>query len=186
MAGRRLAKAEKLTGKAALYTDLYAWLVSLTKALTALVLLFALVGRVVGVAGDSMLPTLHDRDLLLLQVAGYRPRQGDVVVLNRPFANVTAPIVKRVVATGGQRVEITGGTLRVDGVLLEEDYLPEPMRAQEAIAVTVPPGHVFVMGDNRSHSNDSRNPALGAVDERYLLGRVLLVLLPPGHFQMMN
>ncbi len=191
MVGRRLAKGETLTGMDAFKMDLYFWLQALVRALVTLILLFTFVGRVIGVDGRSMLPTLHDRDTMLLQSLGYRPAQGDVVVLTKYFEQVRGPIVKRVIATEGQTVDIdyAAGTVTVDGIVLDEPYIREPMRApwtEGATHITVPEGHVFVMGDNRNESNDSRNPSLGTVDERYILGRVLMVLLPLNHLRVMN
>ncbi len=190
MKGRRIARREELVGRDAFRMDLYLWLQALVWALSAMILLFTLVGRVVGVDGSSMLPTLQDRDTMLLYSAGYVPKQGDVVVLTKYFEEVRAPIVKRVIAAEGQTVEIdyAAGTVAVDGMVLSEPYITEPMRRlreRDITFITVPPGHIFVMGDNRNHSNDSRNPALGTVDKRYVLGKVLAVLLPPGHFQIM-
>ncbi len=165
--------------------DLYYWLQALVFALVTLILLFTFLGRVIGVDGESMLPTLKNRDLLLLQSVGYTPEQGDIVVLTKPFGDVTQPIVKRVIATGGQTVDINyeAGTVSVDGELLDEPYINETMRwpasQWETIThVTVPEGSIFVMGDNRNHSSDSRDERLGTIDERYVLGRVLFTLLP--------
>lgn len=165
--------------------DLYYWLQALVFALVTLILLFTFLGRVIGVDGESMLPTLKNRDLLLLQSAGYTPKQGDIVVLTKAFGDVTQPIVKRVVATGGQTVDINyeAGTVSVDGEVLEEPYINETMRwptsQWETIThVTVPEGSIFVMGDNRNHSSDSRDERLGTIDERYVLGRVLFTILP--------
>ena len=157
-------------------------------ALIALILVFTFLGRVVGVDGDSMVPTLHDGDMILLQSAGYTPRQNDVIVLTKPFGPFRGPIVKRVIAVGGQTVEIdyAAGTVLVDGLPLEEPYLNEVMRApsdpHETISsATVPEGCLFVMGDNRNHSSDSRDERLGVVDARYVLGRATAVLLPLSH-----
>ncbi len=165
--------------------DLFAWLQALVFALLLLVLAFIFFGRIISVEGSSMYPTLHDGDMLLLQSIGYTPKQGDIVVLTKPFASVTGPIVKRVIATGGQRVEIDyeAGLVYVDGAVLEEPYLIEAMRlpqnpAEQMRETVVPEHHVFVMGDNRNGSSDSRNAALGAVDERYILGHALFVILP--------
>ena len=180
---------EKLGDGEALKLDLYFWLQALVMALVLLILTFSLVGRVVGVEGSSMVPTLRDGDMLLLQSLGYTPKQGDVVVLTKPFGRVTGPIVKRVIAIEGQTVDIDydAGTVTVDGTVLDEPYLNEPMERpadpnESITSVTVPEGHIFVMGDNRNHSSDSRYVALGVVDERYVLGRALLILLPFGHF----
>lgn len=180
---------EKLTKEQSFRLDLYFWLQALVMALVSLILIFTFVGRIIGVDGESMMSTLHDRDMLLLQSIGYTPRQGDVVVLTKEFATVTQPIVKRVIATGGQTVDIDyeAGTVSVDGQVLDEPYINETMRYPTSqwstiTHVTVPEGSIFVMGDNRNHSSDSRDERLGVIDERYVLGRALWVLLPFSHF----
>lgn len=184
------APEEKLTGAAAFKMDLYFWLQALVVALVTLILLFTFVGRIIGVDGSSMLPTLQDKETMLLQSIGYEPEQGDIVVLTKFFGHVQGPIVKRVIATGGQTVDIdyAAGTVSVDGRALDEPYIREPMREpwfKNISHVTVPEGHIFVMGDNRNESDDSRDVQLGVVDERYVLGRVLMVLFPFDRFQIM-
>ncbi|WP_297233497.1 signal peptidase I [uncultured Flavonifractor sp.] len=164
-------------------TDLYFWLQALVAVLTALILIFTFVGRIIVVDGSSMEPTLYHGDLLLLQSVGYTPKQGDVVVLTKEFEDADGPIVKRVIATGGQHVVIDydAGTVTVDGEVLDEPYIKEAMvrPPEESITdILVPEGSIFVMGDNRNHSSDGRNVTLGAVDERYLLGRALWVIFP--------
>lgn len=168
--------------------DLYFWTQALVMALVALILTFTLVGRVIGVVGNSMVPTLHWNDLLLLQSIGYTPEQGDVVVL-RKESFMAEPIVKRVIATGGQHVSIdySTSTVTVDGVALDEPYINEwmgyPIDMEMTISdVVVPEGSIFVMGDNRNHSSDSRHQRLGTVDERYVLGKVLCVIFPFSSF----
>ncbi len=174
---------EELSGGDSLKLDLYFWLQALVAALVLLILLFTFVGRIIGVSGSSMVPTLHNGDMLLLQSIGYTPRQGDVVVLTKEFDAADGPIVKRVIATGGQHVVIdyNAGTVTVDGVVLDEPYINEPMvrpMGDTLTDVLVPEGSIFVMGDNRNHSSDSRDVTLGTVDERYVLGRAIWVLLP--------
>ena len=166
---------------------LYFWLGTAAAVLTALILLFTFVGRVIVVDGISMLPTLEHGDLLLLQSVGYTPRQGDVVVLTKEFEDADGPIVKRVIATGGQHVEIdyAAGTVAVDGRILDEPYLNGRMGIpcyEHLTSVDVPQGSIFVMGDNRDESSDSRNATLGAVDERYVLGRAVWVVFPFRNF----
>lgn len=180
---------KELEGKEALKVDLYFWLQALVMVLVALILIFTFVGRIIGVVGSSMYPTLHDGDLLLLQSIGYTPKQGDVVVLTKEFDASDGPIVKRVIATGGQHVEIDyeAGTVAVDGVVLDEPYInpEEPVTEPcypNLTSVDVPEGSIFVMGDNRNHSSDSRDVTLGTVDERYVLGRALWVLMPFQNF----
>ncbi len=176
---------EVLSRGDSLKQDLYFWLQALVTALIALILLFTLVGRIIGVDGTSMMPTLAHNDLLLLRSIGYTPKQGDVVVLTKEFAYITQPIVKRVVAVGGQTVKVDqdSGLVYVDGIPLDEPYLGEPMRDsgdfyKTNLELTVPEGSVYVMGDNRNHSSDSRDARLGAVDERYILGQAVFILFP--------
>ncbi len=173
--------------------DLYYWTQALVFVLVGLILICTLVGRVIGVVGSSMVPTLHDGDLLLLQSLGYTPKQGDVVVLRKPGfpppPQDTAPIVKRVIAVGGQhvRVDYATSSVYVDGVALDEPYINEVMVDRygfemNVLDVTVPEGSIYVLGDNRNNSSDSRHEALGTVDQRYVLGRVLCVMLPFSDF----
>ncbi|MEG2959027.1 MAG: signal peptidase I [Oscillospiraceae bacterium] len=166
--------------------DLYFWLQTLVMALVTLILVFTFVGRIIGVDGLSMYPTLNHRDMLLLQTIGYTPKQGDVVVATKKDFREGKPVVKRVIATGGQTVDIdyAANTVSVDGAVLDEPYLGEPMYNPSQETVThaqVPVGSVFVMGDNRNNSTDSRFPELGFIDQREVLGRAFFILLPPTH-----
>ena len=165
--------------------DLFAWLQALVFALFLLIFCFTFFGRVISVVGSSMYPTLHDSDMLLVQSIGYSPQPGDVIVLTKEFANVEGPIVKRVIATGGQTVDIDydAGLVYVDGAALTEPYINETMTLPGAYGlwethVVVPENHVFVLGDNRNASADSRHSELGAIDERYILGKAICVVLP--------
>ena len=177
---------EELSGVENLKMDLYFWLQAAVLALVSLILVFTFVGRLIGVDGHSMEPTLHHGDMVLLQSLGYTPQQNDVVVLtqkNSTFSN--QPIIKRVIAVGGQTVDIDydAGVVKVDGVALEEDYLGEAMEQPTSSYmvndhVTVPEGYIFVMGDNRNNSTDSRDTRVGLVDVRCVLGRALFVVLP--------
>ena len=172
-----------LSGADAFKVDLYFWLQALVMALVGLILIFTFVGRIIGVDGESMMPTLHNRDMLLLQSIGYSPELGDVVVLSTKDFRNGSPIVKRIIAVGGQTVDIDyeTNTVYVDGVALDEPYILETMRAlPESFAthVEVPEGSIFVMGDNRNNSTDSRSPELGVVDQRCVLGKALFILLP--------
>jgi signal peptidase I len=166
--------------------DLYFWLQALAMALVALILLFTFVGRIIAVDGPSMLPTLHDGDMLLLRSIGYTPKQGDVVVLTKDFSHyVDQPIVKRVIAVGGQtvRIDYDENQVYVDGTALDEPYINEAVMIQPGgqltiSELTVPEGSVFVLGDNRNNSSDSRHVELGAIDNRYILGEAVMILLP--------
>ncbi len=167
--------------------DLYFWMQALAVALVLLILTFTLAGRVIKVVGSSMVPTLHENDLMLLQSIGYTPKQGDIVVL-RKSSFMTEPIVKRVIATEGQHVTVDylNHCVWVDGEALDEPYINEMMRDPHSaelsvLDVTVPEGSIYVLGDNRNLSSDSRSDRLGTVDTRYVLGRVLCVILPFDH-----
>lgn len=172
--------------------NLYFWLQSLILALVSLILLFTFVGRAIAVDGESMLPTLKDKDMMIVQSIGYTPRQGDVVVLMKnSFRDGKSPIVKRVIATGGQTVDIdySKNAVYVDGVKLEEPYLGEPMvypGEGSATHIEVPEGSICVLGDNRNNSTDSRRAVIGTVDERCVLGRAVLVIFPVGDFGVIH
>lgn len=134
-----------------------------------------------------MFDTLLDGDyLLLLSNTFYRdPQQGDVVVISKESYDNGTPIVKRVIATEGQTVDIdfTAGIVYVDGEALEEPYTQTPTNMQEGMEfpLTVDEGCIFVMGDNRNESKDSRNPEIGLVDTREVLGKAIFLFLPGDH-----
>lgn len=160
--------------------ELYGIVGGMSFVLSALVLFFLLVGRPFWVDGISMEPTLTDGGLVLVRTLAGPPRQGDIVVLCKTSFRDTS-VVKRVIAVGGQTVELdyTAGTVSVDGAVLEEPYLNEAMVRQPYQTITrltVPEGHIFVMGDNRNHSDDSRDPACGTVDTRLVLGQAAIIL----------
>lgn len=169
--------------------DLFDWLQMVMGCILAAVLLFNCFARLTQVDGESMTNTLQDGEMMLVWSLGYHPKAGDIVVVNKKTATFLddRAIVKRVIAVGGQTVEIdyAAGTVAVDGTVLTEDYILEPMVQrswQSVTTLTVPEGCVFVMGDNRNISNDSRNPALGAVEEAYILGQAVAVLFPFQNF----
>lgn len=163
--------------------EIYEWMRLMVCSVLAIMLLFTFVIRLIGVDGRSMVPTLQDGDRLLvlnnLLCGGYEP--GDVVVL-RKESFLPTPIVKRVIATESQVVDIDflSGVVYVDGQRLHEDYVNELTFTAEGteFPLTVPEGSVFVMGDNRNHSTDSRDVRLGTVDERYIIGRAVFLLFP--------
>lgn len=152
--------------------------------LAVVLLLCLLCFRVVVVSGSSMYDTLLDGDyLLLISNAFYQnPRQGDIVVASKDSFDNGAPIVKRVIATEGQTVDIDFGTgiVYVDGVALEEDYTYTMTNLDEGTSFpqVVEKGHVFLMGDNRNKSKDSRSPEIGQVDEREILGKAIFLFMP--------
>ena len=163
--------------------DLYEWAQALVCSVLAVVLLFTFVIRLIGVDGHSMVPTLQDGDRLLVLNAMLDNdyEYGDIVVL-RKDTFLEEPIVKRVIATEGQTVDIDfdAGVVYVDGAALEEDYIRQPTYLEEGLEFpcTVPEGCVFVMGDNRNDSDDSRDPDLGPVDTREIMGQAVFLLYP--------
>ena len=152
--------------------------------LAAIILIFMLCFRVVVVSGTSMNNTLLDGDyLLLLGDVFYRnPQPGDVIVASKDSFDNGAPIVKRVIATEGQEVNIDfqSGIVYVDGVALDEPYTMTPTNNPEGIAfpLVVEEGCIFVMGDNRNASKDSRDPEIGQIDRREILGKVIFLFFP--------
>ena len=165
----------------------YEWLEALISSLIVVVLLFTLLFRIVNVSGPSMLPTLQSNDRVLLTSYFYQPKQGDVVVITHT-AKLQEPIIKRVIALENQTVDIDfeTGTVYVDGQALDENaYIENGITTQPSdytYPLTVPPGHLFVLGDNRAVSNDSRSSAVGMIDERYVLGKAEFVVFPFSRF----
>lgn len=163
------------------------WFTIFCAVMIVLLVLNTFVLKLAIVDGRSMYPTLHDHQLLLVLRPGYQPRQGDVIVIhtgegifNRDY------IVKRVIAAEGQTVTIDYNLneVTVDDVPLPEPYLNseegDPMQPRDdrtVVSYTVPEGCVFVMGDNRNHSADSRSDKYGMIDEGRIVGRVILPVL---------
>ena len=152
--------------------------------LSFVVVVLLLVFRVVVVSGSSMYNTLLDGDyLLLLSNTFYTdPQAGDIVVISKESFDNGAAIVKRIIATEGQTVDIDfdAGIVYVDGIALEEPYAHTPTNRNGGVAFpqTVPEGCVFVMGDNRNYSRDSRYPEIGFVDNREIMGKAIFLMLP--------
>ena len=142
-------------------------------ALIIIAFIFTFIVRIVGVDGNSMNNTLSHGDWLLVSAINTEFEQGDIVISTQPNA-FNEPIVKRVIAKGGQTVDIDfiKGEVYVDGEKLDEPYIAEPTTTPEGVSfpIVVPEGKLFLMGDNRNDSTDSRSPMVGCVDEHYILG----------------
>lgn len=166
-------------------SELFDWVQNIAIILTAVILIFVFAFRVIGVEGSSMVPTLHDKDWMVISNLFYEPKQGDIVVLTKKQF-MEQPIVKRIIAVEGQTVDIDfdTGVVKVDGQALNEPYIAEKTKRQFDVEfpVTVDENCVFVLGDNRMHSSDSRVSSLGMVDKRYILGRLLIRIYPFNQF----
>ena len=177
--------------------DVYALLHDLVYILAGITLFFVFVLRLVGVSGPSMRQTLQDGDYvaLLSNFLMGDLEQGDIIVARKQSFDNGAPIVKRVIATEGQTVDVlyddTGrGTVCVDGVPLQEDYINEEMLQPSYPTVSFPfvvsKNCIFVMGDNRNHSTDSRFSEVGFVDEDEVIGKVVLRIAPVSSFGLID
>lgn len=174
------------SGKREKQTDrgLYEWVQAVVCSVLAIVLIFTFVVRIIGVSGQSMRETLQNGDKLLVLnsclCGDYR--RGDIVIFQKPEFENGELIVKRVIATERQTVDIdfAAGQVFVDGEALEEPYIRELTWLDEGLKfpITVPDGCVFVMGDNRNDSKDSRYEGLGPLDTRHIVGRAVLLVLP--------
>lgn len=170
--------------------SIYEFVSIVATAVVAVAVAFTFIFRTVGVVGDSMFPTLHNGDRIILSAYNFTPEYGDIVVTcqpdNSPF--IEDVLVKRIIATEGQTVDIDfeNSIVYVDGVALDEPYINEPTRDREDFSkpVTVPEGYVFVMGDNRNHSTDSRDNRIGMIREEYILGKALFRMMPFGQFKI--
>lgn len=172
--------------------ELFEWFDVIAMALITVIILFGFVFRIATISGTSMLNTLHNNEKVVITNLFYEPKQGDIVVISRNTYNSTedinegeGPIIKRVIATENQIVNIDfeKGIVYVDGVALEEPYISTPTTVKHSVdfPVTVPKGHIFVLGDNRAVSLDSRSSSIGnngMVDKRYVLGRAVYRIFP--------
>lgn len=162
----------------------------------AVMLLFAFVVRLNIVVGESMEQTLTEGEYLVVSDMFYDPKAGDIVIVHEIDADpYDEPIVKRVIATEGQTVDIVFGNENVWTLYVDEKKVEEPYRyivpnkithgtvtAEYALPITVGEGQVFVMGDNRNNSADSRSEAIGLVDERCIVGKAIVRVLPIDRF----
>lgn len=184
-AARPPEKKEK-DGEFNIKSELFDWAESLVETLAVVILIFTLLFRFLGVQGTSMVPTLHDRDWILVRnLYNGMPEHGDIIVLKKE-SFLDQPIVKRVIATEGDTIDINFQTheVTVNGEVLYEPYINEETRRMGDMIFpqTVPEGCVFVLGDNRNGSTDSRFTEVGMIDKRYILGKAVFRVLPVSRF----
>ena len=162
--------------------EAYDWIQSLISALLICVLVFVFVIRIMVVHGSSMVPTLHNGERLLVSSLFYEPERGDVVVFKKDSYDDNKALVKRVIAVAGDVVNIDfdNGIVYVNGSAVEEEYLTVSTNTKLDFIgpQTVPENCLFVLGDNRNASTDSRDKRIGMVDKRLVIGKVLLVVYP--------
>jgi signal peptidase I len=175
--------------------DIVAWLLEyveiLVFSLAFVVVLFTFFVRLCAVKGDSMNQTLLDKERLIVSNILYEPEYGDIIVFHQTGA-LNEPVVKRVIAVGGETIDIdfdtwtitvTDDNNNIIRIIENEEYIyldPQqiPLRSNQTYPLRIPEGHLFVMGDNRNISLDSRNLDIGCVDQRRVLGKVIFRISP--------
>ncbi len=172
------------------HSEIFEWfesIVVVTLVITLLLLMFFF--NFSNVSGSSMEPTLSGGDRILVQIIAYTPKVGDIIITNS-LIDFGSPLVKRVIAKGGDVVDINAqtGDVSVNGIVISEPYISEKTTylGDAVYPFTVPTGEIFVMGDNRQASNDSRNAQIGCIDERDVVGKVLFRISPFNKFGAVN
>ncbi len=166
---------------------LYEWFDSPMYAILLILIIFTFFVRVVGVSGWSMMPTFNDGDWITVSSISTNIEKGDVVIVTQPNER-HEPLIKRVIATGGDTIDINfvTGEVTLNGEVIDEPYIKDLTHRQGDFQgpLTVPEGYLFVMGDNRNDSLDSRFNAIGLIDERYILGVAQVRIFPFGDWNI--
>ena len=181
----KVKNQKAITAETTTRGEIYDWMQSLVFALIICIIVFVFIFRIVDVSGDSMNPTLINGDKLVVSDVFYNPKQSDIIIFRKDEYKSEA-LVKRVIATEGDTVDINfeTGEVSVNGVVQDEPYIAEETFTffDVDFPQTVPENCIFVLGDNRNNSTDSRYSGLGMVDTRYLLGKVLWRIYPLNSF----
>lgn len=177
----RSSNADAVKGRVWL-SLLYDLMEVFVSALIVVAIIFTFFFRTAGVDGESMNDTLQNEDRLIMYNFCYTPARGDIVIVNRYHEgdlNIVKPLIKRVIGVAGDTVKVTADTVYLNGEALDEPYVHYPNTPRD-IEVTVPEGQVFVMGDHRNASNDSRS--LGCFDIEDIMGKALWRIFPAEDF----
>lgn len=176
---------KKENKKESFLSSLYDWIEVVSISVIIVIMIFTFVARLSTVDGDSMYPTLIDGERLIVSDLFYSPENGDIVVLQEKNAFFTSPLVKRIIAQEGQTIDFDyeNWGVYVDGEKLTEPYINRELEKAmknygSPDSITVPKGHIFVMGDNRNHSTDSRDSLVGFVEYDEIIGKVVFRLFP--------
>lgn len=196
MEDKETLKNNKDNYRSSVLDEVMDWLETLVLYCFIALLVFTFIIRIVIVDGSSMLPTLKNGEKLIVSGLFYTPKQSDIIVFNNTNVSLNKVLVKRVIAVGGQKLRINfdESLVYVDGepgVPLDEPYINNPTNYEEDFEtvyenyardeygnITIPEGYVFVMGDNRQDSTDSRSAFVGLVPEDQIIGKLIFRLYP--------
>lgn len=159
--------------------EILEWIVTILAAFAIAMLIKSFIFTIALVDGESMMPTLNNGDRLVVWRLGYQPQRGDIIVLQQAGKK---PYIKRIIAVEGDTVDIDFNlhTVKVNGEILDENYILEPIaRSGDMIfPLTVDKDCVFVLGDNRNNSTDSRFSSVGQVMDEDIMGKATIRLFP--------